>query len=349
MGVLGGGSIGGSVGGSVGGPPTGAAGGDLGSTFPSPIVDGLQGEPVSADSPSEGDVLTFVAGEWTPEAPSGGLPSQTGNESKVLTTNGTVASWTDTLVDVRVTGDAGDAVIESASGVQVNAPAGAVQFTVADYLVTATGGLVATFGDVVSISTSNGTLELGSTDTATIQSVSADVQVLADSGITLQTTTGIVSVPTRSAGDSGNAAASTEFVTSALAAASAFIAIPSVEPIVIASSPTWTTVWTLDEAVPEGQSWRIIYEVEFSTRSLAGVVRGGSWVLTFVVARSIGSGATVVSSGVSQVTGSFGSMGVQAIVTFATNKLSTQIRLSGGATGRIQHRYRRVVLSPIAV
>lgn len=44
-------------------------------------------------SPSNGNVLTYNGSSWVASAPSGGLPSQTGNSGKYLTTNGTTASW----------------------------------------------------------------------------------------------------------------------------------------------------------------------------------------------------------------------------------------------------------------
>lgn len=45
------------------------ASGDLGGSYPSPTVTGIQGNPVADIQPSDGDVLTWVAGRWEPRRP----------------------------------------------------------------------------------------------------------------------------------------------------------------------------------------------------------------------------------------------------------------------------------------
>lgn len=202
-GFLGGGFTNGSSSGGGGGSPSGPAGGiDVTGAYPNALdVVGLRGQPIAATVPTNGQVLTFNGTNWTPAAPAGGLPSQTGNAGKILTTDGSATSWTATLVDVALTGSAGAVEIQS----------------LLDVIITAAGGLVGSFGDNISLVTSNGTADFSGTGTTTIASVSADVSISANSGISLATTTGNVSVPTVAYPNNTTAAASTSFVTSGLA------------------------------------------------------------------------------------------------------------------------------------
>lgn len=133
--------------------------------------------------------------------------------------------------------------------------------------------------------------------------------------------------------------------------ANPWIAIAPVEPFVVASSPTYTTTWTVPGGgVLEGESWRVSYEAEFSAHNAGtGVVRLGLWRINVCVVRSVGSNASIAGTANTFTTGSFGSMGVQAFILFGTNELQIQIRFSGGATGRLEHRYRMNKQTPVPV
>jgi hypothetical protein len=101
-----------------GGPPSGPASGDLGGTYPGPTVVGIQTVPVSAAVPAVGDVLSLVAGVWTPVPMAGGgtlQSSYTGGGTIAVTAGKPIAfsnavDITDLLTLTRTFGGAGDAL-----------------------------------------------------------------------------------------------------------------------------------------------------------------------------------------------------------------------------------------------
>lgn len=64
------------TGGGGGGPPTGSAGGDLGGTYPNPVVDGLRGVAIdsTAGTPASGDVLRYDGTNYKPASPVSSTP-----------------------------------------------------------------------------------------------------------------------------------------------------------------------------------------------------------------------------------------------------------------------------------
>ena len=84
-----------------------AAGGDLGGAYPDPSVAGLQGSPVSADPPADGEVLTFDegAGEWQPQVPAAASSAREESDlTRIL-----ALSWAHAgLTDLRLVVDGAD-------------------------------------------------------------------------------------------------------------------------------------------------------------------------------------------------------------------------------------------------
>jgi len=58
---------------------SGAANGDLGGNYPNPTVDGIQGTPVSATAPQQGQMLIFDNGQWRPTSREVAIFEQRGN------------------------------------------------------------------------------------------------------------------------------------------------------------------------------------------------------------------------------------------------------------------------------
>lgn len=79
-------------------PPSGAASGDLSGSYPAPVVDGLQGFPVSATPPANQQVLKWNGSAWAPanDATGGGVGDDWGTQTAVTTSpvtgNGTAGS-----------------------------------------------------------------------------------------------------------------------------------------------------------------------------------------------------------------------------------------------------------------
>ena len=91
--------------GGGGGSATGAAGGDLAGSYPNPSVVKIQGQPISATLPANGQVLTFSGGAWTPQTPfSASIPINISGAYDLSNVNGLLANGTSNTGNIPASG-----------------------------------------------------------------------------------------------------------------------------------------------------------------------------------------------------------------------------------------------------
>ncbi len=96
-------------------PPSGSAGGDLGGSYPNPIVVGLQTRPVSSTAPSSGQVLEWNGSAWAP-ASDDGLTLPFSGSANV--SSGAVFSMTNTATSGNSVGVSGASASPNGIGVR---------------------------------------------------------------------------------------------------------------------------------------------------------------------------------------------------------------------------------------
>lgn len=157
-----------------------------------PVYIGPSGTAVVIQTNAAALTVSALGGALLLEGDSATLRANVGNVT-VGSTNGTARVAADG--NVQVQSDNGDVQVQSVSA-QLNLDA---QTDV--NITSVAGGLVASFADNMSLNTSSGTGDFGCTGTLSLQSVTADAQLLANSGIDVQTTTGNITLsPVASAG-----------------------------------------------------------------------------------------------------------------------------------------------------